>query len=289
MPPTSNDAFSFDGDWTGQLVTTAIHTGHDLREETARLMVLDEDTRLREEDPFTDEIGADCPARLVVHRSRFEVDLNRARDEAVYRRPEDCWGLEVWRESPLPDDVTEGSLAIHDAFYAELGKRLDAIAERGPFVLYDVHSYNHRRHGPDRPEAPEEENPEVNVGTGSLDRDRWGDVVDTFITTLAGTGTAGGEIDVRENVRFKGANLCGWVHERYPDHGVALALEFKKTYMDEWTSEPDRARIATLARALGQTVGPVLRALGASGVSGAGGASGSSGAGGASGSSGSPR
>ena len=79
------------------------------------------------------------------------------------------------------------------------------------------------------------------------------------------------------------------MHERYPDHGVALALEFKKTYMDEWTSEPDRARIATLARALGQTVGPVLRALGASGVSGAGGASGSSGAGGASGSSGSPR
>jgi len=265
MPPTSADAFSFSGDWSGQLVATAIHTGHDLRDETARLMVLDEDTRLREEDPFTDAIGAECPARVVVHRSRFEVDLNRGRDEAVYRRPEDCWGLEVWRDTPLPDDVSDRSLAIHDAFFAALAERLDALAARGPFVVYDVHSYNHRRDGADGPDGPGEENPEVNVGTGSLNRDRWGDVVDVFMATLAGTDTAGGEIDVRENVRFKGANLCAWVHERYPDHGVALALEFKKTYMDEWTGRPDRARIAELARALGQTVEPVLRALAATG------------------------
>ncbi|EAP97381.1 hypothetical protein JNB_17963 [Janibacter sp. HTCC2649] len=265
MPPTSRDAFTFDGEWTGQLVTTAIHTGHDLRAETARHMVLDESTRLREEDPFTDLIGAACPARVVVHRSRFEVDLNRERDEAVYRRPEDCWGLEVWDETPLPDDVTEGSLAVHDAFYAELGARLDEVAARGPFVLYDVHSYNHRRDGADEPEGPSEDNPEVNVGTGSLDRNRWGHVVDTFMSTLAGTDTAGGEIDVRENVRFKGAHLCAWVHDRYPDHGVALALEFKKTYMDEWTGEPDAARIAVLAQALGETVEPVLRSLGSPG------------------------
>ncbi|CAN7342206.1 N-formylglutamate amidohydrolase [Knoellia sp. LjRoot47] len=263
MPLTSNDAFSFDGDWSGQLVATAIHTGHDLRDETAGLMVLDEATRLREEDPFTDAIGAQCPARVVVHRSRFEVDLNRDRDGAVYRSPDDCWGLDVWRETPLPADVTERSLETHDGFYAALGERLDAVAERGPFVLYDVHSYNHRRDGADQPDAPGEDNPEVNVGTGSLDRDRWGDVVDTFMTTLGGTQTAGGEIDVRENVRFKGAHLCAWVHDRYPDHGVALALEFKKTYMDEWTGQPDRARIATLAQALGQTVDPVLRALAA--------------------------
>jgi N-formylglutamate deformylase len=261
MPPTSHDAFTFDGDWSGQLIATAIHTGHDLRAETSRLLTLDESTRLREEDPFTDLIGAACPARVVVHRSRFEVDLNRDRDEAVYRRPEDCWGLEVWNETPLPEDVTEGSLAVHDAFYAELGARLDEVAARGPFVLYDVHSYNHRRDGADEPEGPGEDNPEVNVGTGSLDRDRWGDVVDTFMTTLAGTETAGGEIDVRENVRFKGAHLCAWVHDRYPDHGVALALEFKKTYMDEWTGDPDEERIAALAQALGETVEPVLRSL----------------------------
>ena len=253
--------FTFSGDWSGQLVATAIHTGHDLRDETRGLIILDEETRLREEDPFTDDIGAACPARVVVHRSRFEVDLNRDRAEAVYRRPEDCWGLDVWRETPLPEDATTRSLGVHDAFYAELGERLDEVAARGPFVLYDVHSYNHRRDGADEPESAADDNPEVNVGTGSLDRDRWGAVVDTFIAALSGTETTGGEIDVRENVRFKGAHLAAWVHDRYPDHGIALALEFKKTYMDEWTGEPDRGRIADLSRAVGQTVDPVLRAL----------------------------
>jgi len=254
-------AFSFVGDWSGQLVATAIHAGHGLRDEVRDAMLLDEATRLREEDPFTDAIGSQCPARVLVHRSRFEVDLNRDREGAVYRRPEDAWDLDVWRESPLPQDVSRRSAQIHDAFYAELGARLDEVAARGPFVLYDVHSYNHRRDGVDADESPAEDNPEVNVGTGSLDRERWGGVVDTFIEVLAGQDTAGGEIDVRENVRFKGAHLSRWVHERYPDRGVALALEFKKTYMDEWTGEPDRTRIDTIAQALGETVDPVLRAL----------------------------
>lgn len=253
--------FILTGDWSGQHVATAIHTGHDLRPEVAELMSLDEETRLREEDPFTDAIGAGCPARVVVNRSRFEVDLNRAQDEAVYRRPEDAWDLEVWRESPLPDDVTERSRDIHDAFYAELGQRLDEVATRGPFVLYDIHSYNHRRDGADEPEAPSEDNPEVNVGTGSLDRERWGAVVDAFMGSVADERTPGGLIDVRENVRFEGAELSRWVHERYPDHGVALALEFKKTYMDEWTGEPDRERIDALAAAVAQSVEPVLAAL----------------------------
>jgi N-formylglutamate amidohydrolase len=257
------EAFTMSGDWSGQHVATAIHTGHDLRPEVAELMSLDEETRLREEDPFTDAIGARCPARVVVHRSRFEVDLNRARDEAVYRRPEDAWDLEVWSETPLPQDVTERSREIHDAFYAELGERLDEVAARGPFVLYDIHSYNHRRDGADGPQAPAEDNPEVNVGTGSLDRERWGAVVDAFMESVASEQTPGGRIDVRENVRFKGAELARWVHERYPDHGVALALEFKKTYMDEWTGEPDRERIDALAAAVAGSVEPVLAALSA--------------------------
>lgn len=261
MPPTSTDAFSFVGDWSGQLIATSIHTGHDLRHETAELMVLDEDVRFREEDPFTDEIAGQVPARVVVHRSRFEVDLNRDRDGAVYREPDDCWGLDVWRDAPLDEAVAERSREEHDAFYTALGERLDAVAARGPFVLYDVHSYNHRRDGEDEPDEPAEDNPEVNVGTGSLDRERWGHVVDVFMETLAGESTAGGQIDVRENVKFEGANLAKWVHERYPETGIALALEFKKTYMDEWTGEPDRERIGQLAQALGETVEPVLRAL----------------------------
>ena len=40
-----------------------------------------------------------------------------------------------------------------------------------------------------------------------------------------------------------------------------LAIEFKKTFMDEWTGEPDEARIGFLAEALARTMDPVLQAL----------------------------
>lgn len=71
----SSDAFSFRGHWSGQVVATAIHTGHDLRPEVADAMALAEEDRFREEDPFTAELGSHIDHQLVVHRSRFEVDL----------------------------------------------------------------------------------------------------------------------------------------------------------------------------------------------------------------------
>ena len=82
----------FIGPWDTQIVATAIHAGHDLRPDVAAAMLLSEQDRLREEDPFTDLIAAAVPDRVVTTRSRFEVDLNRPRREAVYRRPEDAWG-----------------------------------------------------------------------------------------------------------------------------------------------------------------------------------------------------
>ena len=58
------------------VIATAIHAGHDLRPEVAAEMTLAEAIRTREEDPVTDRIAAFVPAHVVVHRSRFEVDLN---------------------------------------------------------------------------------------------------------------------------------------------------------------------------------------------------------------------
>ncbi len=249
--------YEFVGDWSGQLVATSIHAGHDLRPEVADLMVLDEDVRFREEDPFTDRITARLPARVLVHRSRFETDLNRIREKAIYRRPEDCWDLDVWRDRELPDDVVQRSLEVYDGFFDALAERLDPLAERGPFVIYDVHSYNHRRNGADAPPESPEENPEVNLGTGSVDLERFGDVVNAFRTSMADQG-----FDIRENVKFKGQNLAWWTHERYAGVGVVLALEFKKTFMDEWTGQVDDSRVQYLANALDQTTGPVLEALG---------------------------
>jgi N-formylglutamate amidohydrolase len=228
------------------VVMTAIHAGHALRPELADLVLVDESTRLREEDPFTDRLAV-AGTRVTVHRSRFEVDLNRPRAEAVYRTPGDAWGLKVWKRPP-PAEVLARSLAVYDEFYAALAGRLNRLAARGRFVVLDIHSYNHRRHG--RP-APPADNPELNVGTGSLDRRRWDHIVDGFINGMRAQQVDGPAMDVRENVRFRGGQLARWIHERYPDTGCALALEFKKSFMDEWTGEPYDDHIAELGRALG--------------------------------------
>src|SRR5215208_5367810 len=101
------------------LVTTAIHAGHDLRPEIAAKTALDGVTRRREEDPCTDRITRAGGWPVVVHRSRFEVDLNRPRHRCVYEDADASWGLEVWRE-PLTEEQIERSRRLHDAFYGQL-------------------------------------------------------------------------------------------------------------------------------------------------------------------------
>ena len=239
------------------LVATAIHDGHDLRDDVASLMRLDERERLHEEDPFTGIWTAVAETRLVALRSRFEMDLNRPREKAVYLDPDDCWGLYVWKERPSPE-IVERSLAQYDAFYAELRHLFTDLEKRfGRFVVFDIHSYNHRRDGA----GSASENPEVNVGTGTMNRGRWGAIVERFMRDLRSFDFLGRQLDVRENVRFKGGNLARWTHENFAETGCVLALEFKKFWMDEWTGEPDKTQVEAIHRALVSTVPGVLEEL----------------------------
>ncbi|MGH7458100.1 MAG: N-formylglutamate amidohydrolase, partial [Longimicrobiaceae bacterium] len=143
--------FRVEADLSAPLVAAAIHDGHRLRPEIAGLLALSPSQRLREEDPFTAEWTRVAPNRVVVGTSRFEVDLNRPREEAVYRTPREAWGLELWKEPP-PEPLVSRSLALYDSFYRGMAGLLDGLAERfGNFVVYDLHSYNHRRAGPQAP------------------------------------------------------------------------------------------------------------------------------------------
>jgi hypothetical protein len=74
-------------------------------------------------------------------------------------------------------------------------------------------------------------------------------------------GSPASPLDVRENVRFRGGHFSKWVHERFPDSACVLAIEFKKTFTDEWTGHADRARIAWLGRALASTIPGVVAEL----------------------------
>jgi N-formylglutamate deformylase len=252
-------AFTISGRW-GRSVAVAIHAGHELRPELASLVAVDETTRLREEDPFTDSLTVAADVQVIAHRSRFEVDLNRPRAQAVYLTPDDAWGLQTWKH-PLRSDMLERSLQIYDDFYAAMSMGMDALADRGSFIVFDIHSYNHRREGIGAPCAPENENPEINVGTGSLDRQVWGRVVDRFIHDLGQQDVDGHPLDVRENVRFRGGHFPRWVHDRYPGIACVLALELKKVFMDEWTGVLDHHHLAQLTAALEATLPGILDAL----------------------------
>ena len=244
------------------VVATAIHEGHQTREELHALYALTEDERLREEDPFTEFMIRDVPNRIVFHRSRFEVDLNRSRGGAVYLRPEQAWGLNVWR-ADLDARHVETSLQVHDDYYAMLFNYLKGVEDRhGCFVVLDIHSYNHRREGPLEAPTDQARAPDINIGTSSMDRARWSYIVDPLIEHLSACEIDGRALDVRENVAFQGkGEQTRFIHEHFPVTGCAIAVEFKKIFMDEWTGKPN-LDVLTKLRGMVATAVPMLeRAL----------------------------
>jgi N-formylglutamate amidohydrolase len=243
------------------VLATAIHAGYRLREEVATVFRLPEHDRLREEDPFTDRWVGVAANSIVVHRSRFEVDLNRPRDKAVYRRPEDAWGLDMWHVE-LSDGLVTRSLDLYDAFYHELGRIFDELVEvHGRFVVLDIHSYNHRRTGPEGPAEDPDANPEINLGTESVDGAEWEPVLDAFARGLTRIPLDDRPVDVRSNVRFRGGNMARWINARYGSRGCAIAVEMKKIFMDEWTGQVDEHRTATIGRILESGAAEVREAL----------------------------
>jgi N-formylglutamate deformylase len=240
------------------VIAVALHAGHDLSPDLAESANLSDAERLREEDPFTGGWTDVADTQVVVHRSRFEVDLNRPREGAVYRTAAEAWGLDLWH-APLPAAVIERSLDRYDDFYATLERVLrSAEREFGRFVVYDLHSYNHRREEPVVDPAAE---PDVNLGTGSLDRGRWAGVADRFLDDLRRHDFMGRSLDVRENVRFRGGHLSRWVHERFPESGCLLAIEVKKFFMDECTGALYPAQSKAVRAALAATVPGVVEEL----------------------------
>lgn len=245
----------------GPLVAAAVHDGHLVRESLLPLMALSAQDRLREEDPFTANWTPVAPTRIVGTHSRFQVDLNRPREKAVYMRPEDAWGLQVWKH-PLANSELNESLSEYDAFYQFVEQLFTEVEEKyGKFVVFDIHTYNHLRNGPNGAEADPQTHPQVNIGTGTMDRDYWAPVVDAFIDALRSFEFSTGKLDVRENIKFQGGNFPRWIHSRFPRTGCAIAIEFKKFFMNEWTGEANETLIAEIKEALASTVSPVLAAI----------------------------
>jgi N-formylglutamate amidohydrolase len=237
----------------GPLVACAIHDGHEVRPEVAACLRLDDAQRRYEEDPYTAAWTVIAATRIIARRSRFELDLNRPREKAVYVISADAWGLDVWNCEP-PPDMVERSLRAYDDFYAHMRLLLERlVARHRRVVVFDLHSYNHLREGRGRAAADPELNPEVNLGTRSMDRACWAPVVDRWLAEMRSVDYLGRRLDVRENVKFFGGHFPTWIHQNFPGTVCALAIEVKKFFMDEWTGELDQSRhkavLQVLARA----------------------------------------
>ncbi len=250
----------------GPLVAAAIHDGHDVRGELSPRLALSDQERLREEDPYTGKWAEMATTSIVVHRSRFEVDLNRPREKAVYLRPEDAWGLHVWR-NPLPDAILDRSYRLYDAFHEEIEALIRRLVKRhGRVVVFDLHSYNHRRGGPEaRPDRPSD-NPTINLGTSNMDLTRWGGVVDRFERSMQAVALRGEPLDIRRNVKFRGGNFPQWIHETFPESACALAIEVKKVFMDEWTSVLDTEAHGAIGRGLAAAGKDIVALLSEGGI-----------------------
>lgn len=219
------------------IIATAIHDGHYLSPGLEVLSGLTDEERLREEDPFTTDMISKFPTRVIAKRSRFEFDLNRAPESCIYLKPEDAWGLPVWKEMPNDEQLME-CISGYDLAYSELKSLVKlSIEEFGQVVVLDVHSYNHHRAGADQPFDDPFHNPDVNIGTGNINMQVWGELIEDMQAQMLKWKIDGNYLDVRRNVKFKGGYFTKWLHEEFGDRVCGIAVEFKKIFMDEWKGE----------------------------------------------------
>jgi N-formylglutamate amidohydrolase len=237
-------------------VAAAIHNGHQMRAELLPYCRLSEVDRMREEDPYTSEWIEIADNQIRVLTSRFEVDINRPREKAVYLHPDDAWGLDVWNDK-LPDEIVERSLLIYDELYSRLEVFFDDLLEvHTHLIVYDLHSYNHQRDGFEK-YATARKNPEVNIGTGNLNRNVWADVIETLMESLRAHNFEGRKLSVGENVKFRGGYFGEWLVNRYQDAVCPISIEVKKFFMNEWTGEIFEPQLRHIRELLISTIRPV--------------------------------
>jgi len=204
-------------------VCGAVHNGHQFRKELWDNCLHTEYERWFEEDPCTKEFVKTLPIVIAACDSRFEYDLNRAPENAIY---EDAWGKKLWRV-PLNKEARKRSGDKHVAFYTvvhALVKKLEALF--GCVVIYDMHSYNWRRW--------EREVPVINLGTTNLDNDRFGNAIEIWRQSLSELKLPYKiKTTAKINDTFYGNGYFLKYITKNFKNTLVLATEFKKIYCDE--------------------------------------------------------
>ncbi|MCH2489077.1 MAG: N-formylglutamate amidohydrolase [Flavobacteriales bacterium] len=204
-------------------VCGAVHDGHQFRKELWENCLHTEYERWFEEDPCTKEFVKTHPIVIAGCDSRFEYDLNRDPDNAIY---DDAWGKKLWKE-PLGPRHRKQSLAKHAAFYSVVRALMQKLEEKfTAVVVYDMHSYNWRRW--------EREVPVINLGTTNIDNDRFGNAIASWRDSLAELQLPNAiETTAGINDTFQGNGyFLKYITQNF-QNTLVLATEVKKIYCDE--------------------------------------------------------
>ncbi|MEP2935407.1 MAG: N-formylglutamate amidohydrolase [Gilvibacter sp.] len=204
-------------------VCGAVHDGHQFRKSLWDNCLHSQYDRWFEEDPATKQMVHSHPIVIAGCDSRFEYDLNRGPESAIY---EDAWGKQLWR-TPLEETEKQHSLDKHDNFYKvvhALIKKLESLHKA--IVVYDMHSYNWRRW--------DREVPVINLGTKNIDNKRFGHQVESWRASLAQLALPNGiDSTAKINDTFYGNGYFLKYITQHFDNALVLATEFKKIYCDE--------------------------------------------------------
>jgi DNA-binding transcriptional regulator YbjK len=206
-------------------VCAAVHDGHQFRKDLWNNCLHTEYERWFEEDPCTKEFIKSHPIVIAGCDSRFEYDLNRDPENAVF---ETAWGKQLW-ETPLPEKQKEKSLAKHANFYKVVHALIKKLEEKfTAAIVYDIHSYNWVRW--------DREVPVINLGTTNIDNNRFETFVENWRSSLAQLELPRiEETTSKVNDTFYGNGyFLKYITQNFKNT-LVLATEFKKIYCDELT------------------------------------------------------
>lgn len=204
-------------------VCGAVHDGHQFRKELWDNCLHTEYERWFEEDPKTKEMVKSHPIVIAGCDSRFEYDLNRHPNTAIY---DDAWGKQLWK-SPLPENQKTKSLQKHANFYKVVHALIKKIEEKfGVCVVYDMHSYNWKRWT--------REVPTWNLGTSNIDSHRFKNDIETWRAVLEKTPFPSGiKSTSLINDTFQGNGyFLKYITQNF-NNTLVLATEIAKIYCDE--------------------------------------------------------
>ncbi len=206
-------------------VCGAVHDGNQFRRSLWENCLHTEYERWYEEDPCTKEMVRTHPVVIAGCDSRFEYDLNRGPETAIYN---DAWGKALWKE-PLSDREREHSLEKHEAFYKVTHALISKIENKyGKAIVFDMHSYNWKRW--------DREVPVWNLGTTNIDNGRYGEVVNSWRAKLSKMSLPNGlnsTAGINDTFYGKGYFLK-YITDHFKDT-LVLATEIAKVYCDEYS------------------------------------------------------